>query len=254
MTPFTEFSFNGHSCNDYHLIRVSDGSRYNETIMPTISDKTVELSRNDGTMLFNTYHKQKQFSINVAFDSLIEQDIRNIRQWLKCDATGDLIFGEDEERVYQVKVSSAPSFKYICFEKNGERVYKGEGTIQFICYTPYAHSKQKYTLNSGAAAVEIGGTVATTLIVKYDGTESETETNTLTVKYTENDIPITKTITLKAAAAKIEWNTSTGLVVAIVDNNRVPQRVVGDTRFSLSPGVILNKPDNGTIEYYHWYA
>ena len=251
MTPFTEFSFNGHCCSEYHLIRVSDGSRYNEIIMPTISDKTAELNRIDGTMLFDTHHKQKQFSINVAFDTLTEQDIRNIRQWLKCDVVGDLVFGEDEERIYQVKVSNAPSFKYICFEKNGERVYKGEGTISLICYIPYAHSKQKYTLTPMDATVEIQGTVPTPLMMKYSGNEI----NTLTIKYVENDLPTTKTIILKAAAAKIEWDTSTGLVVAIdTDSKRVPQRVIGDTQFHLSPGAILQKPEKGTIEYYHWYA
>ena len=39
------------------------------------------------------------------------------------------------------KVVSQPQLKYICFGRPGEpRVYKGEGTIQFTAYYPYAKS------------------------------------------------------------------------------------------------------------------
>ena len=33
---------------------------------------------------------------------------------------------------------------FICFDENNERIYKGEGTIQFIAYSPYAKSVHKF--------------------------------------------------------------------------------------------------------------
>ena len=44
MKPFIEFSFNGRSCADFHLVRVSDGSRYNDSIAITTTDTTATVS------------------------------------------------------------------------------------------------------------------------------------------------------------------------------------------------------------------
>ena len=98
MKPFIEFSFNGRSCADFHLVRVSDGSRYNDSIAITTTDTTAAVSGQDGTLFFNSYHKQRTFAIQVAFDSVTETDLRGIRNWLSGKNIGDLIFGEDENR------------------------------------------------------------------------------------------------------------------------------------------------------------
>jgi hypothetical protein len=43
------------------------------------------------------------------------------------------------------KCSRTPNLKYICFggENANERIYKGEGTLTFVCYEPFAYSEQK---------------------------------------------------------------------------------------------------------------
>jgi hypothetical protein len=72
---------------------------------------------------------------------------------------GDLVFDEEPYKKYIVKVQSAPQLKYLCFDteinstitdlyKFNEtyqgRVYKGEGTIQFVAYEPFARCPVKY--------------------------------------------------------------------------------------------------------------
>ena len=40
----------------------------------------------------------------MAFDSVTETDLRGIRNWLSGKNIGDLIFGEDEDRIFSAKV------------------------------------------------------------------------------------------------------------------------------------------------------
>jgi phage-related protein len=51
-----------------------------------------------------------------------------------------LIFDEYPYKTYSAKVTGQASLKHIVFELEEGRVYRGEGTIQFTCYYPYAHS------------------------------------------------------------------------------------------------------------------
>jgi hypothetical protein len=51
----------------------------------------------------------------------------------------DLIFDEVPYKIYSAKVTGSATIKYLVFEeKNNKRVYKGEGSVQFTCYNPFA--------------------------------------------------------------------------------------------------------------------
>lgn len=143
---FIAFSFKGkHSYEDYHIYRVSDGSRYNENITPTLTDKTADVPGGDGMYFFGTECKQRNFTINFAFCDLTEREITDIRTWLNGKEMGDLWFAEEPHKVYTAKVTGTPTLKYLPFDEtreNGkvERVYKGEGSVTFTAYWPYAHT------------------------------------------------------------------------------------------------------------------
>ena len=143
-TDFCGFSFNGHHSFDMGFLRVSDGSRYNEDLIPSFQDKTVPIPGRDGTYFFESYYSQKPFNIPIAFDSMTEKQFRTMRQVFNGKDVGPLVFDEAPYKAYVVKVQSPPQLKYICFEEDGTRVYKGEGTLQFISYAPYAHSVYKF--------------------------------------------------------------------------------------------------------------
>lgn len=145
---FIGFTYKGkHSIRDFDVYRVSDGSRYNFDLVPTITDKTIDIPGNDGMYFFNSFHKQRQFSINIAFNHLTETKLRELRRWFNGKEVGELIFDESPYKAYSAKVTGTPTIKAICFDEEDsygsqqlERVYKGEGTIQFTCYLPYAYT------------------------------------------------------------------------------------------------------------------
>lgn len=53
---------------------------------------------------------------------------------------GDLWFSERPYKVWTAKITGQSSMKYIPFNINNKRIYKGEGTITFTAYWPYAHT------------------------------------------------------------------------------------------------------------------
>lgn len=141
---FCGFTFNGHHSTELGLVRVSNGNRYNDTILPAFQDKAIQVPGGDGTYFFKTFYTQKPFPIQVAFDSMTESQYRLARRVFNGKDVGELIFDEAPYKVYSAKIKEPPQLNTICFEENGQRVYKGEGTIQFICYYPYARSKYKW--------------------------------------------------------------------------------------------------------------
>lgn len=149
---FIGFTFNGVHSSDRGIIRTSEGSRFNDNLLPTSTDKTVQVPGGDGTYYFGSEYTQKIISISIATDELNETQYRELRAWLGDKKIHPLIFDETPYKTYMVKVSNTPTLKFVCFDnivKNGEdistnRIYKGEGVIQFIAYFPFARCIKKY--------------------------------------------------------------------------------------------------------------
>lgn len=140
---FIGFSFNGYRSEDLGIVRVSDGSRYTEDLVPTTQDKTVQVPGGDGFYYFGSNYTQKPFIIPIAFDGLTEKQFRELQQVFGTKELGKLVFDERPYKYYMVK-SGKPQLKYICFGKDGERTYKGEGTLTFTAYYPFAKSAFKF--------------------------------------------------------------------------------------------------------------
>lgn len=173
---FLAFSFNGkHSWDDFGIIRTSDGDRYNENLVPAMQDKTAEVPGGDGMYYFGTTHKQRDFNINIAFDNMSEVKYREMRQWLNGKETGDLWFSEAPYKVYTVKPTGTPSLKTLCFDRYNEttgcneRVYKGEGTIQFTAYWPYAHTPDWIAPAGELFTEEKEEVISASMIIDYLG-------------------------------------------------------------------------------------
>lgn len=142
---FCGFTFSGYHSSSLGFIRVSNGNRYNEILLPTYQDKTVPVPGGDGTYFFESYYTQKPHSINIAFDNMSEAQFRQLRQVFSAKRIGPLIFDERPFKAYTAKVAAPPQLNFICFDDDqGNRVYKGEGTLQFVSYYPYARSVYKY--------------------------------------------------------------------------------------------------------------
>lgn len=151
-TDFIGFSFNGRHSSDFNIYSVSNGSRYQDDLVPNPIDYTEEIPGGVGQYYFGSDTDIKEFSLNIAYDNLTEKGLREMRKWLSPNSIGEIVFDERPYKTYIGKIRSAPSLTYICFQedtsnKKVERIYKGEGTIDFICYYPYAKtSKEKKEL------------------------------------------------------------------------------------------------------------
>ena len=150
MSDFTAFRFGNIHTEDLHLVVVSSGDRYDKNLLPNPTDYTTEITGSDGNYYFGQTYSTREFQVEVAFDSVDEPTWRKISQLFSNDKLQDLVFDELPYKTYKAKLSSKPEFKVICFtDKNTkERVYKGEGTLNFICYFPYAFGFNKYVVRA----------------------------------------------------------------------------------------------------------
>lgn len=142
---YVGFTFNGTHSSQLGIVRTSDGSRFNENLLPTIQDKTVQVPGGDGTYYFGSFYTQKPFNIQFAFDDLTEQEFAELKKWLGDKKIHELIFDETPYKAYQAKITGSATMKYIPFEEGTtNRLYKGEGSVQFTAYYPYAKSTFKF--------------------------------------------------------------------------------------------------------------
>ena len=173
MGDFLGFKFGGIHSSELGVTRVSGGDRYDEQLHPEMRDRTVEVPGVNGQYYFGSDFGTKSFSINIAYDSLTEYQLRRLKRVFGTTEIRELIFDECPYKRYLVKIENPIELSYVCFEepkrasttitgiryKNGnsysrshtvkrqteeiERVYKGEGTINLICYFPFAKSVYK---------------------------------------------------------------------------------------------------------------
>lgn len=143
-SDYIGFTFNNTHSSSLGIVRTSDGSRFNENLLPTIQDKTVQVPGGDGTYYFGSFYTQRQFNIPFAFDSLTEEQFATLKRWLGDKQIHELIFDELPYKAYQAKITGSATIKHIPFDENGKRVYKGEGSVQFTAYYPYARSVFKF--------------------------------------------------------------------------------------------------------------
>ena len=139
---FLGFTFNGRHSSEFRIIRVIKNKRLDEALVPNSKDTTIDIPGNDGLYFIKGKFQQREISIDFAYDDLYDEDMYNLRKWLACDTPQELIFDELSYKAYLGKIKGIPKLSFIAFEENGKRVYRGEGTVQFVCYLPWAHSTQ----------------------------------------------------------------------------------------------------------------
>jgi predicted phage tail component-like protein len=146
---FIGFTYNGkHSLRDLKIYRTSTSGRYDESLTPTLKEKTQSVEGMDGLLYFGTNVEQKVFTVPFAFDNLSEVEFRELKKLFNGKQICPLIFDETPYKVYMAKVTGTNSIKYMCFEVDGQREYRGEGTLQFTCYYPYARTRHSDELSS----------------------------------------------------------------------------------------------------------
>ena len=138
---YVGFTFNGIHSSQLKILSVSDGSRYNWNLLPTIEDYSIDIVGGYGANYFGGTFKKKEIALNIAFDEVEERHLRAIREVFADRETHELYFDEEPYKVYNAVISKTPTIKFIAFGDTGTRIYKGEGQIVFTCYDPIAYSK-----------------------------------------------------------------------------------------------------------------
>lgn len=150
MKNFTGFRFGQIHSEDLHLVVTSSSNRYVKNTQPGIKDYTTEVPGGNGSYLFGQTFSTQEFSISIAFDEVDEKTWRKISNLFSTDKPQDLVFNENPYKTYRAKLKSKPDFKTLCFtdRHTGKRTYKGEGTLNFICYFPFAFGFNKYIVRA----------------------------------------------------------------------------------------------------------
>ena len=150
MKDFLGFRFGNIHSKDLHLLVISSSNRYNKNLLPSPTDYILDIPGGDGKYYFGQTYDSREFTINVAFDNLDEVTWRRMAQLFSTDKLQDLVFDEHPYKTYKAKLKSAPDFKFVCFKdrETGQRIYKGEGTLNFICYHPLAFCFNKYVVRA----------------------------------------------------------------------------------------------------------
>lgn len=139
------FTYGGVHSKDLNLYRVISGSRHDLQLHPVYNDKTTGVTGGDGMYYFGTDFQSRTFSLNLAYDNLTEEMIQKIRMLFDPKEVKELIFDENPYKIYSVKPVGNLTLNFIPFSEGFTgRLYKGEGSVQLVAYTPYARSRYKW--------------------------------------------------------------------------------------------------------------
>lgn len=259
LIDFCGFQFNGVHSSTLKITRVSNGSRYSDELVPNFQDQTAQIEGGDGTLFWESFYSQKPINIQIAYDDLSEGDIRKLRQVFNGKDIGEFIFDELPYKAYTVKVQSPPQLQFICFDRpEGGRVYKGEGTIQFVAYYPYAKSVHKFLdefVDADYNNKVEWSTASGMLNTKgdyYDGTN-----NTLIHLYNAGDIETDwqAFFSMTDAGCALERiyltngqnQTESELVFSSIPNKGSDKYIRINSRTNLIEGCDINKKPTGTL-------
>ena len=122
MRDFTGFSFGDWHSSDPEtgiviVYRVSGGDRYDEELHPEIKDRTAEVPGLNGEYYFGSDFGPRSFDIEIAFDSLSEEQFRKLRQVFGTKDIKKLIFDERPYKYYLAKLESPIELSYVCFDE-----------------------------------------------------------------------------------------------------------------------------------------
>jgi hypothetical protein len=173
--------------------------------------------------------------------------------------------------VYSAKLTGQSNIKTIPFFENGQRVYKGEGTVEFISYWPYAHTPDFV----GATGTNSGKKLSSynAFLNKEEWSEASGLTNSVAVGANPGQIPahfiLTKTgttsanttfkvatsvITVTTQTTDLQWDSKTGIVSGLVNGVRKPVPYTGDSLGTIPVGGTSTLQLNGgTLDYDYWY-
>ena len=157
---FLGFTYDERHSSQLGIVRTSDGSRFNENLLPTQNNRTVAVPGRDETYFFGSDSTQKQFNISFTFERISDLKLEYLREFFGKKEVRPLRFDERGNITWMAKVT-ASSLKYVPFAANADGsglCYSGEGTVTFTCYQPFGEEIFVKELKKTAGQEAIGFT------------------------------------------------------------------------------------------------
>ena len=138
---YVGFTYAGIHSSQFGIKSVANGDRYQRYLSPEFQDLTQSTIGRDGTLYFGN---KNTFTFNIAFDDMTEEDYRGLRRWLNSGIS-EFILDETPYIKYYAKPGAPVQISFLVFlDDYGERVYKGEFQVGFVCYDSFGYSVHKW--------------------------------------------------------------------------------------------------------------
>lgn len=130
------FMFGGVHSSELQVIRIIENRIEEELTVPREA-KIMQIPGGNKGLFYGLNWMVKEVSVRIAYDNMSELSRRKMAQLLIPNKLQKLTFDEKPHITYWAKVSDSPQLTYVPFDDDElGRVYKGEGTINFIIPDP----------------------------------------------------------------------------------------------------------------------
>ena len=262
-SEFLDFQFGDFIGSNYGLIRTSNGDRYELNLTPEMQDFTIDIPNNDGQYYYGTSYQARKITVPFAFDNLTEMQLKNIRQKLNLNKIQKLYLSETADRFYYAKLTDSCQIKHLCFEQNGQRIYKGDGSFTFTCYYPFSQSEMYTLTRQNMTSIDTNASVDsqssyvavdsdedildgfTTNNADYDDDSARTPVNTI-MQLEDLLIFWDETETSSASTTGANQNASGNTTIYLINSGDLPMPIVMNFSNFLTKA---REDENDPIEY-----
>ena len=142
---FLDFKFNDRYAHEFGIIRTSSNNRYEQNILQQRKDVVSDVPGADGQLYWGSTSAKREIRIDYAFDGLTEKQLNEMLVAWDDRKLHKLILAEEPYKYYLAKLTGNSTLKHLCFEIDGQRVYRGEGSFIFTSYSQYVYGIGKTT-------------------------------------------------------------------------------------------------------------
>ena len=149
---FISFSFGGREIEDFNLLAYCEGDTMSRNLSAEFEDITVTYNVLDGETYMGTKYQPYTLVLNLVSDNLDQKQLEDFRHWFRGGAIRELILAEHPNRAIMARVSAAPEFNMLPYEKpitmsldgaiykTSTTTYRGTITLTLQSEGPYWYS------------------------------------------------------------------------------------------------------------------
>ena len=147
------FSWGGKNIEDFSLLVVNDGDRYNGSMYAAFKDLITTYDIIDGQQYWGTTFSANTVDFQLATDGITEKQLQDFKAWFKPGIERELILAEHPNRGIAARLSVTPQYALLPFKKEEEvkvgntvlgitrtTLWKGTVTLSFVMDEPFWHN------------------------------------------------------------------------------------------------------------------